>query len=481
MITERIDFKKNSVKALGDPKLKKALVNFTDRSRASRQKAVGGVSEWEELRSEARRIKEEVIKNLDSYLLELEKSVMRAGGKVHWAKDAEEASAIVVNIAKENNVRNVVKSKSMATEEIELNRHLISNGVNTVETDLGEYIVQLCEDHPFHIITPAIHKTKEDISKLFSEKFGVPEYEEPQQLTNIARKELREKFLSADMGVSGVNFAVAETGTIAIVENEGNARLATTFPDIHVAIMGIEKIVPKFEQLSIFLSLLARSATGQKSSTYVSLITGPKREGESDGPRQFHIVFLDNGRSDIAKSRETRESLYCIRCGACINICPVYRQVGGHRLRMGVFRTNRGRDNSPVKRSTKNRRPACVASSLCGACKDVCPVKINFPHVLLSLRQKVVEKNSKKPDPATLMEKIAFRIWSFVFSKPFYYNLAGRTMVLLQYFYKKDNELQGLPYPFSKWTKEKNFPAFSKKPFRARWKQKYHGKNGVPR
>lgn len=480
MITERIDFKKNSVEALGDPKLKKALVNFTDRSRASRQKAVSDVSEWEELRSEARGIKEEVIENLDSYLLELEKSVTRVGGKVHWAKDAEEASAIVVDIAQKNNVKNVVKSKSMATEEIELNRHLISNGINTVETDLGEYIVQLCDDHPFHIITPAIHKTKEDISKLFSEKFGVPEYEEPQKLTNIARKELREKFLSADMGISGVNFAVAETGTIAIVENEGNARLATTFPDIHVAIMGIEKIVPRFEQLSIFLSLLARSATGQKSSTYVSLITGPRREGESDGPRQFHLVFVDNGRSDIAKSEETRESLYCIRCGACINICPVYRQVGGHSYGW-VYSGPIGAIITPQLNDPEKTADLPFASSLCGACRDVCPVKIDFPHVLLSLRQKVVEKTKEKADLPGFMEKIAFQAWSFVFSRPFYYGLAGRMMVFLQYFYQKDNELRGLPYPFSKWTKEKNFPAFSRKPFRKRWKEKYHDKNGVAR
>ncbi len=476
MINERIDFKKNSVEALRIPKLKKALVNFTDRSRASRQQAVSEVSDWEELRSEARSIKEEVIDNLGHYLLELEKNVMRVGGKVHWAKDAQEASAIVVDIARKNNVRNVVKSKSMATEEIELNRHLISSGIDTVETDLGEYIVQLCNDHPFHIITPAIHKTKEDISKLFSEKFGVPEYDEPQKLTNLARKELREKFLSADMGISGVNFAVAETGTIAIVENEGNARLATTYPDIHVAIMGIEKIVPKFEQLSIFLSLLARSATGQKSSTYVSLITGPKREGESDGPRQFHLIFLDNGRSDIAKSEETRESLYCIRCGACINICPVYRQVGGHSYGW-VYSGPIGAVITPQLNDLQKTGDLPFASSLCGACKDVCPVKINFPHVLLSLRQRVVEKSKEKLNPAQFIEKIAFRAWSFVFSKPFYYNLTGKVIIFLQHLCQnKSNELQRLPYPFSKWTKEKNFPAFSKKPFRQRYKENAIGK-----
>ncbi len=479
MINERIDFKKNSVEALRSPKLKKALINFTDRSRSSRKKAVSEVSEWEELRSEARRIKEETINNLDSYLLELERSVIGAGGKVHWAKNGEEASAIVVSIAKENNVRNVVKSKSMATEEIELNRHLESNGISSVETDLGEYIIQLCDDHPFHIITPAIHKTKEDISKLFSEKFGVPEYEDPQKLTNLARKKLRENFLSADMGVSGVNFAVAETGTIAIVENEGNARLATTLPDIHVAIMGIEKIIPKLSQLPVFLSLLARSATGQKSSTYVSLITGPKREGERDGPREFHLVFLDNGRSDIAASEETRESLYCIRCGACINICPVYRQVGGHSYGW-VYSGPIGAVITPQLNDLHKTADLPFASSLCGACRDVCPVKIDFPHVLLSLREKVVKEGRGKEKPVEFMEKTAFWIWSFVFSRPFYYNLSGKISVILQRFYKKDNELPKLPYPFSKWTKEKNFPAFSKKPFREIWKEKYNKQKESP-
>ncbi len=477
MFIKPIDFKKNSIEALKDPKLKKSLVNFTDKVRASRKKAVDEVSDWEKLRAEARRIKEDAIENLDNYLLELEKSICSVGGEVHWAKDAEEASAIVVDIARKNNVRNVVKSKSMATEEIELNKHLISNGIDTVETDLGEYIVQLCEDHPFHIIAPAIHKTKKDISKLFSEKFDVPEYQESQELTNIARKKLREKFLSADMGISGVNFAVPETGTIVIVENEGNARLTTTFPDIHVAVMGIEKIVPKFEQLSIFLSLLARNATGQKSSTYVSLITGPSRAGDTDGPRQFHLVLLDNGRSEIAKSEETRESLYCIRCGACLNICPVYRQVGGHSYGW-VYSGPIGAVITPQLNDLHKTKDLPFASSLCGACKDVCPVKINFPHLLLSLRQKIVERTGKRFDISKLMEKAAFWVWSFVFSRPFYYDLAGRTMIIFQRFYQKDNELRKLPYPFSAWTKEKDFPSFSKKPFRKRWREKYESRNG---
>ena len=477
MITRRVNFRENSKKALRNPKLKKALVNFTDRSRASRGRAVSELSDWEDLRSRAREIKKEAIDNLDGYLLELEESVVRAGGKVHWAKDSREARRIILEIARENGVSRVVKSKSMATEEIELNGHLSSNGIDAVETDLGEYIVQLSDDHPFHIITPAIHKTKDDISRLFSEKLGVPQYEDPQKLTNVAREELREKFLSAGMGVSGVNFAVAETGTIAIVENEGNARLSTTFPDIHVALMGIEKIVPRFEDLSVFLSLLARSATGQKSSTYVSLVTGPRRKGDKDGPRQFHLVFLDNGRSDIAKSEETRESLYCIRCGACINICPVYRQVGGHSYGW-VYSGPIGAVITPQLNDLEKTADLPFASSLCGACRDVCPVKIDFPHVLLSLRRKAVEESGKKAKPANLAERLAFSVWSFVFSRPFFYDLAGKFLVQAQRFYEKDGALRGLPYPFSKWTGEKDFPAFSARPFRKRWKEKNPGRNG---
>ena len=478
MITQRVDFRKNSKEALENPKLGKALVNFTDRSRAARGRAVGEVSSWEDFRREAREIKKDVIDNLAGYLVELEKSVTRAGGRVHWAEDSSQAREIILGIARENGVSRVVKSKSMATEEIGLNGYLKENGIETVETDLGEYIVQLSDDHPFHIITPAIHKTKDDISKLFSEKLGVPEYDDPQDLTNVARKRLREKFLSADMGVSGVNFAVAETGTIAIVENEGNARLSTTLPDIHVALMGIEKIVPKFEQLSVFLSLLARSATGQKSSTYVSLITGPRKDGEKDGPGQFHLVFLDNGRSDIAKSRETRESLYCIRCGACINICPVYRQVGGHSYGW-VYSGPIGAVITPQLNDLEKTADLPFASSLCGACRDVCPVKIDFPHVLLSLREKAVEKARGGRKATKIPEKLAFFLWGIVFSNPVLYRIAGKILVRLQRFHKKDRELEKLPYPFSKWTAEKNFPAFSGKPFRERWKEKnLTGKGG---
>ncbi|MCL4246230.1 MAG: lactate utilization protein, partial [Candidatus Dadabacteria bacterium] len=274
---------------------------------------------WDDLRGRAREIKKHTIARLDEYLLELEINVRKAGGHVHWARDAEEARKIIIDIARRNGVTSVVKSKSMATEEIELNEGLEAAGIRAVETDLGEYIIQLAGEHPSHIIAPAIHKTRQDISELFAEKLGVPYLSEPEELTKVARERLRGEFLGAGMGVSGANFGVAETGTIVIVENEGNARLTTTVPRIHVALMGIEKLLPRFGDLSLFLPLLVRSATGQKTSTYISLITGPRRENDKDGPEEFHLVLLDNGRSGILANPETRESLYCIRCGACLN------------------------------------------------------------------------------------------------------------------------------------------------------------------
>ncbi|MGH7884743.1 MAG: LutB/LldF family L-lactate oxidation iron-sulfur protein [Thermodesulfobacteriota bacterium] len=459
------NFKTSSVKALENKKLTNVLRTSTDRFRLARKNAIEQVENWEELRAAAREIKKEVIDNLDKYLVQLEESVKRVGGEVHWARDAHEASKIIIDIAKENGVKRVVKSKSMATEEIELNSEFSHNGIKSVETDLGEYILQISNDHPFHIITPAIHKTKDDIARLFSEKFNIPKYDDPQKITDFARSKLRDEFLSADMGVSGVNFAVAETGTIVIVENEGNARLSTTVPKIHVALMGIEKIVPEFGHLSIFLSLLARSATGQGSSTYVSLITGPKRKGDIDGPFQFHLVLLDNGRSDILKSDELRESLYCIRCGACLNICPVYRQVGGHSY-SNVYSGPIGAIITPQLESSKEKKDLPFASSLCGACKDVCPVKINFPHVLLSLRNKI---KSKESSAISKFEKLNFVIWKLITKNPKLYNLFNNIAAILQKLFKKDEKLQKLPYPFSNWTKERDFPVIADIPFRKRW------------
>jgi len=307
----KVNFEKNSATALKNANLQRALRNAIDQFRNVRGKAVGEFEEWEQLRASARRMKEWTIGQLDEYLEMLEANVIKAGGTVHWASDAKEACEIILDIAKKHNVKSVVKSKSMATEEIELNHSFEGAGIKVVETDLGEYIIQLANERPSHIIAPAIHKTREDISKLFVEKLNTPYYKEPEELTKIAREKLRSEFLNADMGVSGVNFAVAETGTIVVVENEGNARFTTTVPRIHVALMGIEKVIPRFEDLSIFLNVLIRSATGQKMSTYVSFITGPKRNSDLDGPEEFHLsLWIMAGRRSYHMKR--RENHYTV-------------------------------------------------------------------------------------------------------------------------------------------------------------------------
>jgi L-lactate dehydrogenase complex protein LldF len=468
----KVAFEKNSSTALKDIKLRKALVNVTDRFRASRKRASSQVHDWNELRARGREIKKETIENLDKYLLMLEESVKNAGGRVHWARDAREACEIIVGIAREGGVSSVVKSKSMATEEVELNSAFESNGINVVETDLGEYIIQLAGEHPSHIIAPAIHKTKEDIAELFSEKLGVPHYSKPEDLTKVARERLRSEFLNAGMGVSGANFAVAETGTIVIVENEGNARLTTTVPRIHVALVGIEKLIPRYEDLSLFLTLLARSATGQKSSTYVSFITGPRRETDADGPEELHLVLLDNGRSGILASEETRESLYCIRCGACLNICPVYRQVGGHSYGW-VYSGPIGAIINPQLMGIDKAPELPFASSLCGACRDVCPVKIDFPKVLLDLRKQVVNKRGGENRVGKqLFEKLGIKLWRIIVGHKSLYEAANKMSYYLQTPWKRANgQLDSLPYPFSRWTNERDFPQVAKEPFRKKWKK----------
>jgi len=469
---EEVRFEKDSEKAIQNKPLQKALVNVTNRFRSARNKASDEVSNWDDLRTAAREIKKETIANLDKYLVMVEESVKRAGGKVHWARDAEEASQIIVNIAQKRDVKLVVKSKSMATEEIDLNDKFEESGIKVVETDLGEYIIQLAGEHPSHIIAPAIHKTKEDISRLFSEKLGTPHYDKPEELTKVAREKLRSEFLNADMGVSGANFAVAETGTIVIVENEGNARLTTTVPKIHVALVGIEKLIPRYEDLSLFLTVLARSATGQKSSTYVSFITGPKRASDIDGPDEFHLVLLDNGRSRILASEETRESLYCIRCGACLNICPVYRKVGGHSYGW-VYSGPIGAIITPQLMGIDKAPELPFASSLCGACHDVCPVKIDFPKVLLELRKNVVEsKKGSTRSGADLIERLGIRLWRFTVEHESIYNLINKLSYYFQLPWRGNNgKLNSLPYPFSRWTDQRDFPAIAKKTFRERWKE----------
>ncbi len=401
----------------------------------------------------------------------LEDKVRRVGGIVHWAREAEEACEIITNIALKNGVKSIVKSKSMASEEIELNEFLERAGIKAVETDLGEYIIQLAKERPSHIIAPAIHKTKEEIGELFAEKLNVECYDEPERLTQIARERLRSEFLNAGMGVTGANFGVAETGTIVLVENEGNIRLTTTVPPIHIVLMGIEKVIPSIEDLAIFLKLLVRSASGQRMSSYVSFITGSRRIGDVDGPREFHLVLLDNGRSKILANEELRESLYCIRCGACLNVCPVYQKVGGHSYGW-VYSGPIGAIITPQLLSLQKARELPYASSLCGACAEVCPVKINIPKVLLELRSEIAGgKNSHEGVRAGWLEKLGVRLWCIAMGNKEVYSFVSSLAYLLQLPFMRDGRLRSLPYPFSRWTKGRDFPAVAKKTFRERWKE----------
>ena len=330
MIPNTTRFKENSATALADERIQRNLAGLYSGFHTARINASSATADWEELRDRGRAIKEHVIANLDYYLELLAHNVERAGGHVFFAETAQVASDYVVSVAANRGIDLVIKSKSMLSEEMGLNERFESEGIEPVETDLGEYIVQLAGDTPFHIIAPAIHKSREEVSELFTEQFGSPHYDDIEDLTREARQQLRQKFIAAGMGVSGANFLVAETGTVALVTNEGNGRMVTSMPKVHVAIAGMEKVVPSIEDLGLFLRLLIRSATGQMLSSYVTTVTGPRSEDELDGPEEFHLVIVDNGRSKILADESLRESLLCLRCGACLNACPVYRKVGGH-------------------------------------------------------------------------------------------------------------------------------------------------------
>lgn len=461
-------FSENVREALADRKLQGALSKATVRFMASRSEAFAEYPEGEALREQARRIKEKTLASLDEYLGELADSVRRAGGTVHWAADAREAQEIVVGLARQYGVRLAVKSKSMTTEEIDLNEALEEAGVEPVETDLGEYIIQLAGEAPSHIIAPAIHKSKDDITELFVDKLGSPRLSHHQELALEARRHLREKFRGAEMGITGVNFAIADTGSIAIVENEGNARLSTSLPRVHVAVMGMEKVIPDLASLAVFLKILARSATGQKMSSYVSLITGPRREGEEDGPEVFHLIVLDNGRSRLLADPHLRESLYCIRCGACLNACPVYRHAGGHAYGW-VYSGPIGAVITPSLVGHGRASELPFASSLCGACRDVCPVRIDIPHLLLEQRRQVIAGEGVSRSPSRpVIERLVVRLFAYMMSSERRYRFGSRLAYWLSRPLVVDGMMPKAP-GLSAWSRFRDFPAPARESFRERF------------
>jgi L-lactate dehydrogenase complex protein LldF len=425
-------------------------------------------ADWQNARSRVAALKWETINHLDRYLEQFEQNVTANGGHVHWAETAADARQFVIELAQRRNVRKVVKAKSMTTEEIHLNPALEAAGITTMETDLGEYICQLRNEPPYHIVTPVMHLTKAEIAQTFQEKFGTPLDATAEELAGIARQNLRQDFLTADMGITGANFAIAETGMIALTENEGNIRLSFSLPKIHVAIVGIEKLVPRFDDIALLWPMLATSGTGQAISCYGSLIGGPRRDGEADGPEEFHVVLLDNGRTRLLADAEQRDALHCVRCGACLNGCPVYKTIGGHAYGT-TYQGPIGSVITPHLRDAADWSHLPYASSLCGNCSDVCPVRIELHHHLLHNRRNAVRRHLDNP-----FQRLAFKAWLIAMQSPALYAISSKLTRL--------GLRLGLAGPFAKaWTQGRDLPAPPKQSFHEWWQQDSRGSGFQPR
>lgn len=469
-------------KTVGDPRLQAAIYSSTGRLMEKRAHAIEpeAIEDFQGLRTQANALKKHAIDNLDHYLEMLERNVTGRGGKVVWCRDAAEAVQFVLGLAKEKGVKRIVKSKSMTTEEIDLNEHLEHEKIDVVETDLGEYILQLAHEKPYHIVAPALHKTRYDVADLFTETLHVAREEEPEKQTQIARRVLREKFITADMGITGANFLIADSGAIVLVENEGNARLSSSAPRIQIAMAGLEKVIPRAQDLATFLKVLGRSATGQPLTVYTSFLSGPRRAGEIDGPEEFYLVLLDNGRTRLLADKTKRQSLYCIRCGACLNHCPVYRKIGGHNYPW-VYSGPIGAIISPQFHGVTKDPWLPFASSLCGACAEVCPVKIDIPKVLLELREGVTA--AKRREGAGGMERFAFRVFSYVMQRPKLYEM-GASLASAVFPGSPDKWLRSLPGllqvpPIKGWLSKRDLPPPAPRSFRALWRERQRAKGAV--
>jgi len=452
--------------AVADTQLRRNLTHATHTIRTKRAQAVGELADWAALRAAAKAIKDHTLANLGTYLLRLEENVTKAGGHVHWARDASEANEIVASIAAATGADSVVKVKSMATQETGLNSALEARGITPVETDLAELIVQLGHDLPSHILVPAIHRNRSEIREIFRRE--MPDApadltDDPSRLAAAARAHLRSRFLSAKVGVSGANFAIADTGSLVVVESEGNGRMSVTLPETLISVVGVEKILPSWRDLEVFLALLPRSSTAERMNPYTSIWTGV---APGDGPRDFHLVLLDNGRTDTLADGVGRQALRCIRCSACLNVCPVYERAGGHAYG-SPYPGPIGAILSPQLRGLTDPVDASLpfASTLCGACYEVCPVAINIPEVLVDLRAKVPKHSS---------ERRVFHLAAYVLGSPRLLALAQRLAGLIRPLVARRGVIRRLPPPLSAWTETRDAPAPPKESFRAWW-ERTHG------
>jgi L-lactate dehydrogenase complex protein LldF len=407
------------------------------------------------VKERAKNIKWRALETLDQHLEEFELHFTARGGKVIWAENSQEALDEILNICKAKNCKTIVKSKSMVTEEIHLNNFLKEQGIESVETDLGEYIQQLDDEPPYHIVTPAMHKSKEDVARLFENKLGTSSKLSPEELTLVAREKLREKYVQAEIGITGANFVISDIGGISVTENEGNARLSSAWPKTHIVIVGIEKMIPSITDLALLWPLLATYGTGQKVTVYSSIISGPRQAGETDGPEEMYVIFLDNNRTNIRANAVQRESLYCIRCGACLNVCPVYKNIGGHAYGT-TYSGPIGSVITPHLRGLEEYKHLSYASSLCGACTEVCPVKINLHNLLLVNRNESVEQGM-----TSFSEKMAWKIWKLASLKRGMMNMGNGGLKT-----KVVNKL------FKDWDKHHAPLQFSKKTFNEMWRER---------
>ena len=465
-------YKSRIREALADTHVRGAVNQAMGQLADRREKAVAAIDN-DVMREEAREIREHSIRNLPSLLRELEANLIRNGCKVHWANTDIEANRILQTIAQNNSIKTAIKSKSMVTEEIHLNNALEEIGVEVMETDLGEYIIQLADEPPSHIVAPVIHKRAKDISKLFQKELGMEPSLDPAVMCDTAREELRKYFLKADMGISGCNFAIAETGTLCIITNEGNGRMVSSLPPVHVIVAGIEKVVPRVEDAILLWQAATRNATGQDASVYFSMTSGPKKEDHADGPKEVHVILIDNSRTNVME-RGYADALMCIRCGACMDVCPVYREIGGHAYGRTAYPGPIGSILTPLMNKDINiGKDLPFASSLCGACRDACPVKIDLPRLLLELRNDLSEDKVTNPFQTFLVKSL-----TSLFRSPKRYLAMTKIATLIgNISRRKSKTFSSLPIPFNRWTKSRVMQKPSKQSFREIWKKSEHHSN----